>query len=184
MDDLKGRNTPEVVADAGEKPVKQRAVRVAEIQQPDGTIVYQYSDGTIRNSNGTAAPGSPLPAGMAQPITADTARDMVLRREEKRMRLYAEGAQLAVARKDLIEKYGADAHIVERAITLQTIASTPDAGKAAVMADTALQRAQGYDTSKDNKAGGGTESDVIESVRGLLRDITDAARSLQAVNHD
>jgi hypothetical protein len=109
---------------------------------------------------------------------------MVLRREEKRMRLYAEGAQMAVARRDLIAKYGEDAHIVERAITLQTIASTPEAGKAAVMADTALQRAQGYDTSKENKGGGGSESDVIESVRGLLRDITDAARAVSVVNRD
>lgn len=52
---------------------------------------------------------------------------------------------MSVQNKKLIEKYGDDAHIIERAMTLQTIASTPDAGKAAVLADQQLQRAQGYD---------------------------------------
>lgn len=71
---------------------------------------------------------------------------MIRLREEKRMRLYAVGAQRAVQDVGLKLEFGDDAHLVERAMTLQTIATTPDAGKAAVMADTALQRAQGYDT--------------------------------------
>lgn len=62
--------------------------------------------------------------GRLTPFDSERGRAAVRIREEKRMRLYNEGAQLAVARGDLIEMYGADAHLVERAITLQQIATT------------------------------------------------------------
>lgn len=89
-----------------------------------------------------------LPKGAAPPITSDTARDMVRKREEKRIRLYNEGAKRAVLDPQLIREYGDDAHIVERGMTLQTIASTPDAGKAAVMAAQHLDKAQGLIADK------------------------------------
>ena len=123
---------------------KQRATRVEEVRPG----VWLYSDGSQRNERGQALALPPKLAAHA--ITSANARDMLKLREEKRMRLYAEGAQLAVQNIGLVKQYGTDAHIVERAMTLQQIASTPDAGKAAVMADTALQRAQGYDVKGDN----------------------------------
>jgi hypothetical protein len=130
---------------------KQRAVRVKEVKMDDGRIGYEYSDGTIRDSGGRAMA---LPEKMREhAITSDRAREMIRLREEKRRRLYAIGAQRMVQNQKLIEEFGEDAHLVDRAMTLQQIATTPDAGKAAVMADTALQRAQGYDvkpTDLDN----------------------------------
>lgn len=129
------------INDLVDKPIKQRATRVKEVVMPDGREGWEYSDGSVRDVNGRALS---LPPKMRM-ITSDNAHDMIRLREEKRNRLYAEGAQLSVQNKKLIEKYGDDAHIIERAMTLQTIASTPDAGKAAVLADQQLQRAQGYD---------------------------------------
>ena len=86
--------------------------------------------------------------GTLTPFTPETSRLAAKAREEKRMRLYAEGAGLAVQDLTLVKKYGEDAHIVERARTLQEIASTPDAGKAAVMASAHLDKAQGLVTDK------------------------------------
>lgn len=114
--------------------------------------------------------------GTLTPFTSETARLARRAREEKRMRLYSEGAQLAVERTDLIERYGSDAHMVERAINLQIVASTPEAGKAAVMADTALQRAQGYDTAGRDDS---TERTVTNNVIALDTDA--AARILDAL---
>jgi hypothetical protein len=145
------------------------------------------SDEALRDSKGRML--QPLP-GAAPPITSDTARDMVRRRQEKRMRLYAEGAQLAVDRRDLIEKYGEDAHIVERAISLQTIASTPDAGKAAVMADTALQKAQGYDDGKGAETVNNTVNvialpdDVAQAIADMRRLLAERANSVEGKVND
>lgn len=81
-------------------------------------------------------------------LDRDTARDMVRKREEKRIRLYNEGAKRAVQDASLIREFGDDAHIVERGLVLQTIATTPDAGKAAVMAAQHLDKAQGLIADK------------------------------------
>lgn len=105
-----------------------------------------------------------LPPGAAPLITSDTARDMVRLREEKRRRLYAVGAQRVVQDARLIAEFGDDAHLVERAMVLQQIATTPDAGKAAVMADIQLQRSQGYDVRTDD---GGSPPPIREVVSGV-----------------
>lgn len=84
--------------------------------------------------------------GRLTPFTPETARAAVRAREEKRIRLYNAGARRAVQDTQLIREYGEDAHIVERAMTLQQIATTPDAGKAAVLAAQALDVAQGLIT--------------------------------------
>lgn len=97
-------------------------------------------------------------------LTSDRARDMVRAREEKRMRLYAEGAGLAVQDTTLIQKYGEDAHIVERARTLQEIASTPDAGKAAVMASAHLDKAQGLVAERGNE-----QADTLTALADVMR---------------
>lgn len=121
-----------------------------------------YEDGTIRNAKGqalTAPPGL-----LKHAITSDTAHDMIAAREAKRRRLYAEGAQLAVQDMRLLEMYGHDAHIVERARTLQEIASTPDAGKAAVMADASLRKAQGLEDEAE-------PGQVIDAAADLVREL-------------
>lgn len=81
--------------------------------------------------------------GTLTPFNSETARAAVRAREEKRIRLYNIGAQRAVLDAGLIREFGDDAHIVERGMTLQTIASTADAGKAAVMAAGKLDVNQG-----------------------------------------
>lgn len=121
--------------------------------------------------------------GGAPPITADTARDMVRRREEKRIRLYTEGAGRAVQDTQLIREYGKDAHIVERGMTLQQIATTPDAGKAAVMAAQALDVAQGLIVKgKPETADGGVTFD--DAQRDLIRDLAAIARAMDAQSVD
>ena len=113
---------------------------------------------------------SPPPGNRA--ITSDTARDMVRLREEKRMRLYAEGAQRAVQDVQLIREYGEDAHIVERGMTLQIISSTADAGKAAVMAAAHLDKAQGLIVDRaDSSTPARVEHVLDERVMALLERI-------------
>lgn len=81
--------------------------------------------------------------GTLTPFDSASGRAAALARHERARRLYAEGAGRAVQDVQLIREYGEDAHIVERAMTMQTIATTPDAGKAAVLAAAHLDRAQG-----------------------------------------
>lgn len=116
----------------------------------------------VRESNGRFAPGTR--AG-APPITTENARDMLRARALKRARLSTEGALLATVRPDLIHKYGDDAPLVERAMTLQTIATTPEAGKAAVMSAQYLDKLQGY---ADDPADAGQ---VVDAVAGLVREL-------------
>lgn len=67
-------------------------------------------------------------------LTRDKARDMVRARVEKKRKAVAEAANDAVQRGDLRVKYGDTAYIAEIAQAQMQIATTPDAGKAAVMA--------------------------------------------------
>lgn len=112
-------------------------------------------------------------------IDRDRGREMVRAREEKRIRLYTEGAGRAVQDTQLIREYGKDAHIVERGMTLQQIATTPDAGKAAVMAAQALDVAQGLIVKgKPEAADGGITFD--DAQRELIRDLAAIARRVSA----
>lgn len=117
--------------------------------------VYDYGKGRI-----VANPG-----GGTQAITSETAHDMLRARALKRARLATEGALLATVRPDLVLKYGDDAPLVERAQTLQTIATTPEAGKAAVMSAQYLDKLQGY---ADDPADAGQ---VVDAVAGLVREL-------------
>lgn len=112
-------------------------------------------------------------------IDRDRGREMVRAREEKRIRLYTEGAGRAVQDTQLIREYGKDAHIVERGMTLQQIATTPDAGKAAVMAAQALDVAQGLIVKgKPETADGGVTFD--DAQRDLIRDLAAIATAIDA----
>ena len=132
---------------------------------------------TITHDSPRVIPGRN--GGRLTPFTSENARDMVRLREEKRIRLYNEGAKRAVQDLQLIREYGDDAHLVERAMTLQTIASTPDAGKAAVLADTALQRAQGYDTGKRDSSSGGNTVNIVALPDDVVRVLDDLRAMMQ-----
>lgn len=118
--------------------------------------------------------------GKLRPFTPETSRLAAQARAEKRMRLYAEGAGLAVVDHALVKQYGEDAHIVERARTLQEIATTPDAGKAAVMADASLRKAQGLEDKTPITTGGNVtnvlvlDAEAAEAIRRALGDVVDA----------
>lgn len=111
--------------------------------------------------------------GKLTPFNPETARAAVKAREEKRMRLYAEGAQLATIDPELLRKYKEDAHIVERARTMQEIATTPDAGKAAVMAAQHLDKAQGLTVDKTQETQSAMPDVIQSAVLGLISAVMD-----------
>jgi hypothetical protein len=120
------------------------------------------------------------PAG-SRVITSDEARDMVRIREEKRIRLYNIGAQRVVQDARLIKEFGEDAHIVERGMTLQTIASTPDAGKAAVMAADKLDVNQGLIVKGQPEAPAQNINNILALTSDAARIIADAMSRIRAI---
>ena len=121
----------------------------------------------VRDAGGRFAPGTRNPV-----ITRDNSRDMLRLRAEKRARLATEGAMRAVTDADLVLRYGNDAALVERAMTLQTIASTPDAGKAAVMSAQYLDKLQGYTDTDDAPA------QALDAVTALVRELATFAAAM------
>lgn len=141
-----------------------------EVVEYKGQAARKYPDGTIRNERGQALT---LPGGLAKhAITSERASDMLRLRREKRARLATEGALRAVLDAELIVKYGDDAPLVERAQTLQTIASTPNAGKAAVMSAQYLDKLQGYADDPADTTG------VVDSVTALVRELASFASTM------
>ena len=67
-------------------------------------------------------------------LSSDRARDMVRARVERKRAIVQAAAQDAVQRGDLRTKYGGDAWLAEVTQTQMAIATTPEAGKSAVMA--------------------------------------------------
>lgn len=116
------------------------------------------------------------PGGGTQAITSENYHQYAAARAAKRARLYAEGAQMAVIDPALVLQYGEDAHLVERARTLQTIATTPEAGKAAVLADQSLRKAQGYEDDPTDPA------QVVDAVAGLVRELAVFAAQIVSDN--
>ena len=139
--------------------------RLALVHGLPGLVVHDCCVNTIREMEGL--------------LWLERSSGVVGAREEKRIRLYAEGAGRAVQDTQLIREYGKDAHIVERGMTLQQIATTPDAGKAAVMAAQALDVAQGLIVKgKPETADGGVTFD--DAQRDLIRDLAAIARRVSA----
>ena len=76
-------------------------------------------------------------------ITSENAREMQSLSIARKRLVMAAAANRHVEDASLFEAFGDYAHVAERAITLQRIATTPEAGKAAVMAHDALVRDTG-----------------------------------------
>ncbi len=68
----------------------QRATRVREVPQPDGSIAWEYTDGSIRNANGHPVPGTKVPNN-GNDITRDNARLMLARRRVVGLRAQLRG---------------------------------------------------------------------------------------------
>jgi hypothetical protein len=73
---------------------------------------------------------------------------------------------------ELIAEYGAYAHVAERAQTLQRIASSPEAGKAAVMAHDALVRDTGMSEKQQEQTQQAQLSLTDQALLGLIQAIT------------
>ncbi len=68
----------------------QRATRVREVPQPDGSMAWEYTDGSIRNANGHPIPGTKVPNN-GNDITRDNARLMLARRRVVGLRAQLRG---------------------------------------------------------------------------------------------
>jgi len=73
---------------------------------------------------------------------------------------------------ELIAEYGDYAHVAERAQTLQRIASSPEAGKAAVMAHDALIRDTGMGEKQQIETPNAPLSLTEQALMGLIQAIT------------
>lgn len=149
-----------------------------QVIEHKGQPARLYADGSLRDNRGRLLAPAP---NAAPPITTERVPDMIAAREAKRRRLYAIGAQRAVQDTRLIEEFGADAHIVERAVTMQTLATTPDAGKVSVMAAAHLDKAQGLigervdsDTAQTVANAAAVGVAVASVMERVLRDVMQA----------
>ena len=99
-------------------------------------------------SNGAVHDGKRIISGPTKPyFTAENGAENQKRAIAKKRMIMAKAANSRV-QPELVAEYGADAHIAERAIALQLIATTPESGKAAVMAHSVLIRDCGLDEPK------------------------------------
>jgi len=122
-----------------------------------------------------------VPPKPSKPFTVENAREMQMKGIVRKRQVMAQAANSEVQDTRLIEKYGPYAHVAERAVTLQRIATTPEAGKAAVMAHAALTRDTGMDEPKVqagmNVQAPSNQDDVLVMVmrrRLLVDDVIDA----------
>lgn len=155
---------------------KPRATRVQEIEPG----VWLYSNGEKRRENGTIAE---LPDTLkTHAITHDTAHDMLRLREQKKHEVMARALNREV-QPELIAEFGEYAWMAEGAINMQRMATSPEAGKAAVMAFESVMEHTGHGKRRPNEGNGGGSPDV-DAVRAVLRDVADMARALSQVDHE
>lgn len=100
-------------------------------------------------------------------LTRAKALDMVRSRVERKRAIVAAAAQDAVSRGDLRGKYGDEAWIAEVTQAQMQIATTPDAGKSAVMAAGWLMDHAGMGERQQQDTAQPTMSDVSRIVDAL-----------------
>jgi len=102
-----------------------------EVIEYEGRPARLYADGSLRNERGQLLAPAP---NAAPPITTATARDMVRIRKERKHAVVQKAANEAVQSGHLRGQYGDMAFMAEVTQAQMTIATTPDAGKAATIA--------------------------------------------------
>lgn len=107
-------------------------------------------------------------------ITPENAREMNAKAQEKRKQVVREALAAGVQRRDLVAQHGEFAWLAEGAQALQQIMTTPDAGKAAIMAFESLQKAAGVADTKAEQAADA----VIEHRHTLSDDVLGLLSSL------
>lgn len=110
-------------------------------------------------------------------ITSANGAEMQAKAVAKKRLVMAQAANRDVA-PELIAQYGDYAHVAERAITLQQIATTPEAGKAAVMAHDALVRDMGMsEKALESSQAGPQVDDTIRALGEFAAQIRDLLQS-------
>jgi len=153
-----------------------KSTRVEEVSPG----VWLYSDGMKRNAMGHTVE---LPEAMkARQITSATAHDMLRLREQKKHEVMARALNREV-QPELIAEFGDYAWMAEGAINMQRMATSPEAGKAAVMAFESVMEHTGHGKRRPGDTNSSGSPDV-DAVRGILREIADAARALRNDDDD
>ena len=142
-----------------------------EVIEYEGQPARKYPDGSIRNSSGHWL--AVHPGGQAALITSENAREMQASAVNKKRAVMMAAANREVP-PELIAEYGSYAHVAERAQTLQRIATSPEAGKAAVMAHDALVRDTGMgekQAEQERQPSSLTEQALAGLIQAITRNI-------------
>jgi len=142
-----------------------------EVIEYKGNPARLYPDGSIRNNSGHWL--AVHPAGAS--ITRENARELQASGVMKKRAVMMAAANREVP-PELIAEFGAYAHVAERAQTLQRIASSPEAGKAAVMAHDALIRDTGMSEKQQEQTQQAQLSLTDQALLGLIQAITDRVK--------
>ncbi len=117
-----------------------------------------------------------LATGALTMINSENAAEYQLRAVVNKRLVMMQAANAEVPA-ELIAQYGAYAHVAERAQTLQRIASSPEAGKAAVMAHDALIRDTGMGEKQQVEQPNAPLSVTEQALLGLIQAITDKVKA-------
>ena len=112
-----------------------------------------------------------LATGALTMINSENAAEYQLRAVVNKRLVMMQAANAEVP-PELVAKYGAYAHVAERAQTLQRIASSPEAGKAAVMAHDALIRDTGMGEKQQQETQNAPLTLTEQALVGLIQAIT------------
>ena len=116
-----------------------------------------------------------LATGETTQITSSNAAEYQARAVVNKRLVMMQAANAEVS-PELVAQYGAYAHVAERAQTLQRIASSPEAGKAAVMAHDALVRDTGMSEKQQEQTQQAALSLTDQALLGLIQAITDRVK--------
>lgn len=112
-----------------------------------------------------------LATGDLTMITSENAAEYQLRAVVNKRLVMMKAANREVP-PELVAEYGDYAHVAERAQTLQRIATSPEAGKAAVMAHDALIRDTGMGEKQAEQPAQAAQSLTEQALVGLIQAIT------------
>lgn len=112
-----------------------------------------------------------LATGALTMINSENAAEYQLRAVVNKRLVMMQAANAEVPA-ELIAQYGAYAHVAERAQTLQRIATSPEAGKAAVMAHDALIRDTGMGEKQQQETQNAPLTLTEQALVGLIQAIT------------
>ena len=141
----------------------------------NGQKARKYPDGSIRDSRGRTLTRPPILDDHTI-TTTEKACALVRSREEKRARIIAEAANVAVERPEFIERYGSDAYIAEIGYAQAQKAMTPDDPKSTSAANFVFEQA-GVSVKQTQDSGtqaAAVVSATFQGMQSLLRDLLDA----------